>query len=137
MTTYNGIGYLKLPYQKIKRGSSNMIDGITHLQLVQMALTGGTGLVGVGIGIGLFKGAIKQVKRDIEDIKRRQSRLRGDDNGLKPLFVPKDDCKYLRGQCAGLTDGHTRSIKSLENFARWWMQKEGLKIEEINIILGS
>lgn len=121
---------------------------LSHVELFQMAMSAGAGVMGVGIGIGMFRSTVKQVKEDLEKIKRRQARLRGEDDGGVPLYMLRSDCKTLRHDCrmdseSKMEDvvqdllGHTKSIKALDNFARWWMQKEGLKIEDINRILGS
>lgn len=123
-----------------------MPDIMTHMQIIQMAISGGAGLLGVGIGIGMFKSTIKQVKDDVLYLRRRQARLRGEDNGGVPVFVTRDSCIKNRDDCMSVANGkmqlvcddllaHTKSIKSLDNFARWWMQKEGLLISEINQIL--
>jgi len=120
---------------------------MTHLQLAQVFISGGAGLVGVGIGIGIFKRDIKQIKKDIDRIIKRQDILRGNDNGKeRPLYVSLTECIGERARCVGIKEGkfgeitvemkeHRRSIKALENFARWWMQKEGLNIREIQSIL--
>ena len=120
---------------------------MTHLQLAQVFISGGAGLVGVGIGIGIFKRDIKQIKKDISGIMRKQDVLRGENDGKVPLYVPFGECLDFRSRCVGIKEGkfailtdemkdHHSSIKALENFARWWMQKEGLTISEINNILG-
>ena len=123
-----------------------MTDIMTHAQIIQIFVSGGAGLLGVGIGIGMFKSTIKQVKDDVQVIRRRQARLRGEDNGGIPIFVTRDVCRDRRDDCSSTSNGkmqsvcddlikHTKSIKALDNFARWWMQKEGLAISEINKIL--
>ena len=125
------------------------MDGevMTHLQWAQIFISGGTGLLGVGIGIGVFKSTVKQIRKDILGIMRKQDVLRGENDGKAPLYVPFGECLDYRSRCVGikegkftiLTDGmkdHHSSIKALDNFARWWMQKEGLTISEINNILG-
>lgn len=120
--------------------------GIHELQILQMVLTACSGAIGVGVGIGLVRASVKQLKSDVAYIKSRQAKLRGEDNGGIPLFIPKDTCEKLRNQCALASSTrmehiskdlsrHTRAIKVLENFARWRMQSAGLKIEEINQIL--
>lgn len=112
-----------------------------------MIISFGAGLFGVGIGIGMFKSVVTQVKLDLVKIKKRQARLRGEDNGGLPVFRTRLNCDIMREQCGVAANGkmqlvvddllvHTRSIRALDNFARWWMQKEGLKIEDINKILG-
>jgi len=120
--------------------------GLYELQFLQMALTACSGAIGVGVGIGLVRASVKQLKIDVAQIKSRQARLRGEDNGGVPLFLRKETCEKLRNQCAnessrqmeGISKDlkrHARAIQVLENFARWRMQAAGLKIEEINQIL--
>ena len=120
--------------------------GIHELQLLQMGLTACSGAIGVGVGMGLFRATVRQLKSDVLYIKTRQARLRGEDNGGVPLFLRKDTCNKYRIDCADISSKHredfsrdlkhhTRAIKALENFARWRMQSAGLKIEEINQIL--
>jgi hypothetical protein len=122
---------------------------MTHLQVAQVFISGGAGLLGVGIGIGMFKSTVKQIRKDIAGIMRKQDILRGEGNGKGiPLFVPFGECSTSRSRCVNIKEGkfeliasemkeHHSSIKALENFARWWMQKEGLTISEINNILGA
>ena len=119
----------------------------THVEMLQIMVSFGAGLLGVGIGIGMFKSVVNQVKLDLVNIKKRQARLRGEDNGALPVFRTRLNCDIMRAQCGAVaTDKmqtvvedltrHTKSIRALDNFARWWMQKEGLKIDDINKILG-
>lgn len=130
-----------------------MADFFTLQEIVQIALTGSAGLLGIGVGIGMFKGTLVQfkkdiaeIKKDIEIVRKRQAKLRGEDNGNTPVYMVRNDCIEVRRLCgqagqdqvSSITrniDAHTKNIKSLENFARWWMQKEGLAIHEINEIL--
>ncbi|MCG2750381.1 MAG: hypothetical protein L6301_00875 [Desulfobacteraceae bacterium] len=120
---------------------------INQAELFQMAMSGGAGIMGVGIGIGMFRSMVTQVKKDLESVKIRQARLRGEDGGGLPLYMLRSACDAVRMQCATNADRrmgevvgallqHTNSIKALDNFARWWMRKEGLEINEINKILG-
>lgn len=122
------------------------MDAFGSVQIVQMVMTASAGLIGVGIGIGMFKSSVQQVRNDLKALQRKQARLRGEDNGNVPLFMSRSYCERLRQDCLLSSSEkmqacsehigrHSKSIKSLENFARWWMQKEGLKIEEINKIL--
>jgi len=119
----------------------------THIEILQIMISFGAGLFGVGIGIGMFKSVVTQVKLDLVSIKKRQARLRGEDNGALPVFRTRLNCDIMREQCGAASTGkmqtvvedlikHTKAIRALDNFARWWMQKEGLKIDDINKILG-
>lgn len=119
---------------------------MNEFQVLNLIFTGGSGILGVGIGIGLFRGVVKQLKKDVEEIKRKQARLRGDSNGGIPVFITRVDCDKVRADCAANSSRqteiisnelsrHTKAIKTFENFARWSMQNAGLKIEEINQIL--
>ncbi|MBU4317052.1 MAG: hypothetical protein KKF30_07240 [Proteobacteria bacterium] len=121
---------------------------IDHTELPQMTMSGGAGIMGLGIGIGMFRSMVTQVKKDLESIKMRQARLRGEDVGGLPLYMLRSACDAVRMQCTANAERridevfddliqHANSIKALDNFARWWMQKEGMKIEDINRILGS
>lgn len=123
-----------------------MTDILSIKEICQIAVSAGTGLLGVGIGIGIFKSTVNQFKADLERIKQRQARIRGEDNGGIPIFMTRETCDEIRDKCAAAAsnrmisvsaniDRHTVSIKSLENFARWWMQKQGLNIKEINDVL--
>jgi len=124
-----------------------MPSGI-EIDLIQVSLTAVAGFFGAGVGIGMFRGTVDQLKKDVQWMKDRQARLRGETNGGKPMYIMREDCQQERTDCAAVVNGkiqlicndlsgHGSSIKSLENFARWWMQKEGLRIEEINQILGT
>lgn len=120
---------------------------MSHLQVAQIFISGGAGLLGVGIGIGMFKSTVKQIRKDISTIIKKQDVLRGTNDGKgEPLFVPMTECLTERVRCLKTKDDkfglissemkeHHSSIRALENFARWWMQKEGLTIGEINSIL--
>jgi len=119
---------------------------IHEVQILQLLLTSASGLIGVGIGIGLFRGSVKQLKEDVAYIKARQKKIRGEDNGGRPVYSLSEDCKAFRQSCAvghgeemkrisNTIVDHTRALKSFENYARWSMQNKGLKIEEINQIL--
>ena len=117
-----------------------------HIELIQVFISFGAGLLGVGIGIGMFKSVVTQVKLDLANIKQRQARLRGEDDNNSPVYRTRTNCDIMRSQCAVASGSkmdvvandllaHTKSIRALDNFARWWMQKEGVKIEDINRIL--
>ena len=119
---------------------------IHEIQVLQLIMTGGSGLIGVGIGIGMFRGVVKQLKKDVETIKSRQAKLRGENNGGRPEYVRIYDCGQTRSDClisqksqiSGISetlDRHAKAIRVFENYARWAMQNKGLKIEEINQIL--
>lgn len=127
---------------------------LEHMQLLNLILTAVAGILGVGIGIGLFRGQVREIKGsvtqikdeiipsikdDIQAVKVRQAKLRGEDNGVKPVYMPWESCLDYRGACAtqirSEISSHTKEIRVLINTTRWWMQKEGLKIEEINQIL--
>lgn len=122
------------------------MEVVNIVTFVQAGIAAGSGLVGVGIGIGLFKTTIKRLSDDIESIKDRQSILRGEKDGISPIYMSRIDCVEKRSACGKTNKDsydeicediseHTKAIRSLNNFARWWMQKEGLKIEDINRIL--
>lgn len=104
-----------------------------HIQILQLFISACSGFLGVGIGIGVFKSSIKQIRKDLTRVMDRQSRLRGEDNGGYPIYMSKDNCEKHRSRCE--VGNHTRSIRALENYARWDLQNKGLKIEEINQIL--
>lgn len=117
-------------------------------QIFQIGLSACSGMLGVGIGIGLFKSSITQIRKDVDKIVHRQARLRGEDNGGVPIYMTTQGCNTLRSQCEGSVSGkiqdlqkdlckHTKSIRAFDNFARWWMQKEGVRLEDVNKILGS
>lgn len=126
---------------------------MTGIQIAQTIISASAGLFGVGVGVGMFRGTIKQIhstikqiQKDMEIVQYKQRRLRGEDNGSIPLYITRNGCFTLREGCEKKynellksvnTDlqEHKKAIKSLENFARWSMQREGLKIEEINKIL--
>ena len=118
------------------------------ISLAQLIITAGSGLIGVGLGIGMFRGSVNRMRDDLSKVQTRQAKLRGEDNGQKPVFMSRLDCGEIRANCiAGTKDDmnkmiadlieHTKSIKALDNFARWSMQKEGLRFEEINTILNA
>ena len=115
------------------------MNEIPHVQLLQLAMTALAGIGGVGITLGLFSGGVKSLKQEVASIKIRQSKLRGEDNGVVPIFMGRGECITYRDNCgtrmcASLT-AHQHDIKRLDNFARWWMQKEGLSISDINKVL--
>jgi hypothetical protein len=123
-----------------------MTDPLTWVTILNAGISGCAGLVGVGIGLGIFRTNIKRNSDEIVVLKGRQARLRGEGNGNPSVFMPRGHCVDIREHCAKLritrdraTDedlaAHSKTIKALENFARWWMQKEGLHIEDINRIL--
>ena len=123
-----------------------MPDIMTHLQIIQVTITAAAGTLGVGVGLGIFKNDIRQIKKDLKNVKDRQARLRGEDNSGVPRYVSLSTCREMRTHCnedrkaktdclLDELDTHSVSIKALNNFARWWMQKEGLSIQEINDIL--
>ena len=116
---------------------------VENLPLLNMLITAGSGLIGVGIGIGVFHNSIKE----IAVIKKRQAKLRGEENGGGTVFMPRTECNNERQKCSAASTkqvqellddltSHTKSIRALDNFARWWMQEKGLHISEINNILG-
>lgn len=121
---------------------------IDHFEVVQAVISLITGIFGVGIGVGIFKRDIRQVKKDLAYVIDRQDKLRTSYSGGLPLYMPRITCDEIREDCSAdrakkaekVIDEitiHTKNIRSLENFARWWMQKEGLTIEQINKILTS
>lgn len=128
-------------------GGYKLSELIQHLQILQIFISACAGFLGVGIGIGVFKKEIANIKEEVSRLGRRQVRLRGEENGELPIYRTRLNCEALRHQCMNVSNGkmelvvqdllrHTASIKALDNFARWWMQKEGLNITEINTILG-
>lgn len=124
-----------------------MPSGI-EIDLIQIGVTAVAGMFGAGVGIGMFRGSVDQLKKDVQWMKDRQVRLRGEDGGGKPMYIMREDCLQERQECSAIVNGrlgmvcndlsaHGSSIRSLENFARWWMQEKGLGIDEINRILGT
>lgn len=128
---------------------------MNEAQIIQTLMSAGAGLFGVGVGVGLFRGLIKQIQgvikqlqKDLDRVQYKQIKLRGEDNGGLPMYVTRDTCISMRKDCERINSNkievlredvktHTRTIRSLENFARWWMQKEGLNIDEVNRILNN
>lgn len=112
-------------------------------EVYQAAISGGVGILGVGIGVGVFKATIKQIIEDIREIKRKQSVLRGGEAGDLPIYMTRLTCGDFRQACfktiadkledvdESITEHH-ECIKGLNNFARWFMQKEGATMKEIN-----
>ena len=123
-----------------------MADNGIILNFVQFGINAAAGLLGVGLGFGFYKSKFDRMVEDIVSIKAKQAKLRGEDNNNLPLYQRREDCLQDRHECmieennrsliitAELRD-HKTSIKTLENFARWMMQKDGLSIKEINEIL--
>lgn len=115
-----------------------------------------SGAFGAGVVWGSMKAsmnaAIKSVTKELANhqyeinrIKDRQARLRGEDDGNQ-LFVSPVKCDERRGACHADVDKtsvelakkallNAERIKRLENYARWTLQDKGLKIHEINRIL--
>lgn len=123
-----------------------MTDISTHLQIAQVIISACAGILGVGVGLGMFRGTIKGIRADLDAIKKRQAKIRGEDNGGFPMYMTRKTCREVRTHCKNdrqdktdcLLDelnNHSDSIRGLNNFARWWMQKEGLDITQINYIL--
>ena len=117
-------------------------------QFIQILISSAAGLFGVGVGVGLFRGSVKQMQRDLERVQYKQIKLRGEDNGGLPMYITRATCLTMREDCERINSKridelkielkvHTRTIRSLENFARWWMIKEGLDIDEVNKILNN
>lgn len=120
---------------RLRTGDMHNATVFEHIEFIQALISICTGFLGIGIGIGIFKGTIRQVKKDIERLDLRQKRLRGEDDGGKPIFMTAASCLDFRDHCEVIKHGY--SIKALENYARWEMQNKGLKIEEINRILNN
>ena len=103
-----------------------MTEYIPMMNLGITILVGGVGLIsgafGAGITIGVFKTGLKKFREDFEksiaenheehieitekthkelgEIKLRQARLRGEDNGRPPYFVLRSECNEDRVECA-------------------------------------
>jgi hypothetical protein len=103
--------------------------------ILNAVISAGLGFLGVGVGVGVFKTTISNAVKDIELLKRRQAHIRGEDNGGIPKYVLGTSCAEHRGNCINVLTKQDKAIDALDNFARWWMQKEGLHIEDINKIL--
>lgn len=114
---------------------------------INYAISAIAGAFGVGVTWGTMMIKFRQQESRITKVEDRQARLRGEMNGGTPVYMPQTTCADLRVHCHGDSErtalelaqevvDHSRSIRALENFARWWMQKEGLNITQINDILG-
>lgn len=122
-----------------------------EIQFMNMMLMAGSSLFGAGVGVGLLRGSVKQLQKDFKglaennttehtQIKERQARLRGETNGGEPLYMARLQCMQNRSSCMTSTERlleeHSKDIKGLKNFARWFMQEKKIPITEINEILG-
>lgn len=109
-----------------------------------------SGAFGVGVAWGSVKVSLTKdlasLREDITKIQIRQARLRGEDDGGEPMFVPSAQCTMKRKACHDEVDKtsvelarkavvNAERIKRLENYARWTLQDKGLRIDQINNIL--
>jgi len=96
---------------------------------------------GVAVGYGIIKARVDSNKEDIGVLWQKYSTIMGE-GGKDPIFVRERDCDKRVGvmQSSIMAIGDKvieqgRSLKGLQNFARHWMQREGMTIVEINRII--
>jgi len=92
-------------------------------------------------GAGVIVGAVKFALRDQAEIKRRQKKLRGEDNGGIPLYMTREECKNKWSSCdkegksmKAVLDSHEEMLRKLENYARYQLHESKhteLEIEQI------
>ena len=144
--------------------------GTEHIQIVNIALMGVTGLFSAGLGVGVeitvFKNQIEAIKVDVLKAKQdfvreitemkdlinyihdRQKRIRGEDNGIVPLFMTRPDCTSHIQLCSQRNSielaNHTREIKGNNNLAdkyqgcaSEYVKKRGMNlIDEQSLLIG-
>ena len=69
------------------------------VSIVPSLISAGAGLFGVGVGVGIFRGTVRRFKQYLEDVQRKQRKLRGEDNGSIPLYTARNECVILRLKC--------------------------------------
>jgi len=117
-----------------------------HIEFIQIFISACSGFFGVGIGIGVFRSTIRQIKTDLAEVIKNQKALRSGHGGGFPIYMSRITCDEIRRSCEKDREDkavrviteittHAKTIKALENYARWEMQNKGLKIEEVNQIL--
>lgn len=96
---------------------------------------------GVAVGYGIIKTQVSSNKEDIKTLWQRYGTIMGE-NGKEPLFVRDRDCTRrvdaMGNSIASIVEKvveQGKSIKGIQNFARHWMQREGMTIVEINRII--
>lgn len=95
-----------------------------------------------GIIIGVFRSLILSHSRQIEQHERTLKAIVGNAT-IEPMFIKPADCgareRSTESKLIELkttVDGHTKKLRSLENFARWMLvSKENLDLKQVNEIL--
>jgi hypothetical protein len=114
--------------------------------IIQLIITAGSGVLGVGIAVGFLRAFITKILEDIVELKRKQGVLRGEDSGEPPIYVRRTEFDVQRQICkldienqntkvCDTLNNHTKAIRSLQNFALWFMQKQGMELKDANKIL--
>jgi DNA repair exonuclease SbcCD ATPase subunit len=97
---------------------------------------------GTIFGAGVIVGAVKYAFKDLTEMKRKQKKLRGEDNGDIPLYMTREECKNKWSSCdkEGKTvketlDNHEIMLRKLENYARYQLHEAKHTELEIDQIL--
>jgi len=114
--------------------------------IIQLVITAGSGILGVGIAVGFLRAFISKILEDVVELKRKQGVLRGEDSGGPPIYIRRLEFEVQRQTCKLETQAqndkvcatlntHTKAIRSLQNFALWFMQQQGMELKDANKIL--
>lgn len=112
-----------------------------HINWIGTAVTFIAAFGGVAVGYGIIKTQVSSNKEDIGALWQKYSTIMGE-GGKDPLFVRERDCDKRVGamQSSIMAIGDKvieqgKSLRGIQNFARHWMQREGMTIVEINKII--
>jgi len=114
---------------------------LEHINWIGTIITFFSAFGGVAVGYGIIKSQVSTNEKNIEKIWSRYAKIMGE-NGSDPIFVRNRDCdKRVNAMQSTLLSvsekvvDQGKSLMGLQNFARHWMQREGMTILEINRII--
>jgi len=108
---------------------------LTTELILQLAMTFGSGALGVAVMWGTLRAKVHRNLSDIKSLRSDVNKITGNPTG-PPVFVRRDECsaqtKRMNAELATVSD----KVDGLQRYARHQLTKAGVPLDKVNEILG-
>lgn len=103
--------------------------------ILQLVMSGGSGVLGVGVAFAMLRMRVGGNSKAIKVLRSDVDQITGKPAGL-PVFVRRDECETQTTQMTKELSIVSTKVDGLQRYARHQLTKDGLSLSEVNEILG-
>ena len=119
----------------LEHGGEDERQEMTIDTILQLAMTFGSGVLGVGVTFATLRAKAHRNSTDIKGVRSDVDMITGNPVG-RPVFILRDECKKQVEVMTGELTALSAKIDGFQRYARYQLSKDGMSLTEVNELLG-